>query len=287
MCAGIVLVIGGAVYLVLAFWKPVIEIAFIWFLIYSLIRFFQGTHALQVLTGMTVFALLFGLVKFFNLTTLEWILGNLLQVGVLAFVVVFQPEIRRVFARLGQNAFFSPFLKKGGTIDEIVEACQRMAKMRRGALIAIEREAGLQNYFETGITLDAKVSAELLITIFAPNAPIHDGAAVIQGNRVAACGVLLPLSQNPHIMKTLGTRHRAAIGLTEESDAVCIVVSEETSAISVSVYGKLTRDLDEEGLKRVLKSLFQPDDKSRSKLLEFLQNKVNLIPKPSRTKEGL
>ncbi len=232
---------------------------------------------------MVVFAVLFNLAKFLGLNTIEWVLGNLLQVGVLAFVVLFQPELRRVLARIGQNAFFSSFLKKGGTIDEIVEASQRMSKIRRGALIAIEREVGLQNYFETGIPIDAKVSAELLITIFAPNAPIHDGAVVIQGNRIAACGVLLPLTQSPVVAKTLGTRHRAAIGLTEETDAVCIVVSEETAAISVSVYGKLTRDLDEEGLKRVLKSLFQPDEKSRGKILDFLQNKVSLVPKSGNT----
>ncbi|MBI4387831.1 MAG: TIGR00159 family protein [Candidatus Omnitrophica bacterium] len=232
----------------LSFWKPIVEIGFIWFLIYSLIRFFQGTLALQVLIGIVVFAALFSIAKIFSLNTIEWILGNLLQVGVLAFVIVFQPELRRVLARVGQNAIFSPFLKKGGTIDEIVEACQRMSKIKRGALIAIEREVGLQSYLETGIPLDAKVSAELLITIFAPNSPIHDGAVVIQGNRIAACGTLLPLTQSPMVLKTLGTRHRAAIGLTEENDSVCIVVSEETGGISVSVYGKLTRDLDEEGL---------------------------------------
>lgn len=268
-------------------WKPVLEIGFIWFLIYFLIRFFQGTHALQVLTGLVVFALLFSIAKFFSLNTIEWILQGVLQVGVLAFVIVFQPEIRRALARLGQNTFFSPFLKKGGTIDEIAEACQRMSKIQRGALIVIEREVGLQNYLESGIALDAMVNAELLITIFAPNAPIHDGAVVIQGNRIAACGVLLPLTQNPTVAKTLGTRHRAAMGLTEETDAVCIVVSEETSAISVSVYGKLTRDLDEEGLKRVLKSLFQPDEKTQGKLFEFLQNKVRLIPKPKGKPEDL
>lgn len=263
-----------------------LEIGFIWFLIYFLIRFFQGTYALSVLAGMMVFAILFNLSKFLGLTTLEWVLGNLLQIGVFAFVILFQPELRRVLARVGQNAFFSSFLKKGGTIDEIVEASQRMSKIRRGAIIAIEREVGLQNYFETGIVLDAKVSAELLITVFAPNAPIHDGAVVIQGNRIAACGVLFPLTQSPIISKALGTRHRAAIGLTEETDAVCIVVSEETGAISVSVYGKLTRDLDEEGLKRVLKSLFQPDEKVRGKWFDFFQNKLRLVPKSNKPPNG-
>ncbi|PIQ84970.1 MAG: TIGR00159 family protein [Candidatus Omnitrophica bacterium CG11_big_fil_rev_8_21_14_0_20_45_26] len=267
-------------------WKPIFEICVIWCLIYYLIRFLQGTHALQVLIGMMVFAVLFNVAKWFGLNTLEFVLGKLLQVGVLAFIILFQPELRRVFARVGQNALFSPFLKKGGTVDEIIEACIRMAKINRGALIAIEREVGLQNYFESGVPLDAKVSAELLISIFSPSTPIHDGAVVVQGNRIAACGVLFPLSQSTMLSRTLGTRHRAAIGFTEETDAVCIVVSEETGKISVSVYGKLTRDLDEEGLKRVLKSLFRPDE-NRNKLLEFLQNKIRLVPKPERSKGDL
>jgi len=269
--------------IITSFWKPIIEIGFIWFLIYFLIRFLQGTHALQVLMGMVFFAVLFNVAKWLGLNTIEWVLGTLLQVGVLAFVVLFQPELRRVFARVGQNAVFSPFLKKGGTVDEIVEACTRMAKIKRGALLAIEREVGLQSYLETGVILDAKVSAELLISIFAPNTPIHDGAVLVQGNRVAACGVLFPLTQNPTVARSLGTRHRAAIGFTEETDAVCIVVSEETGKISVSVYGKLTRDLDDEGLKRVLKSLFRPEQ-SRNKFLEFVQNKIRLVPKPKRSK---
>ncbi len=273
--------------LLLSSWKPIIEIGFIWVLVYYLIRFFQGTRALQVLIGMILFAVFFNVAKWFGLNTIEWVLGKLLQVGVLAFVILFQPELRRAFGKIGQNAFFSPFLKKGGTIDEIIEACERMSKIRRGALIAIEREVGLQGYMESGVQLDAKVSAELLITVFAQNAPIHDGAVVIQGDRLAACGVLLPLSQDLTIAKALGTRHRAAIGLTEETDAVCIVVSEETGAISVSVYGKLTRDLDEEGLTRVLKSLFRPDEKNQNRLVEFLQNTVRLVPKAKKSEGDL
>lgn len=263
---------------VVQLWKPILEIAFIWGLIYSLIRFFQGTRALQVLTGLVVFSILFHVSKILELNTVSWVLNKLVAVGVLTFIILFQPEIRRALARVGQNTFFSPFLKKGGTIDEIVEACVRMAKIQRGALLAIEREVRLQSYLESGVQLDAKVSAELLITIFAPNAPIHDGGVIIQGDRISGCGALFPLSQNTQIAKALGTRHRAGIGLTEETDAVCVIVSEETGAISVSVYGKLTRDLDEEGLRRVLKSLFRPDE-SRSKFFEFLQNKIGLVPK--------
>lgn len=248
----------------LGFWKAFLEIGFIWALVYFTIRFFQGTRAVQVLVGLIVLVILFNVAKFFELSTINWILTKLFAVGVLAFLIIFQPELRRGLARLGQNTVFSPFLKKGGTVDEIVESCMRMSRMKRGTLIAIEREMGLKNFIETGIPLDAKVSAELLITIFAPNTPTHDGAIIIEGDRISAAGCLFPLSQNPTLPRTLGTRHRAAVGLTEETDAVCIVVSEETGGISVSVYGKLTRDLDEEGLRRVLKSLFRPDERTKT-----------------------
>ena len=244
-------------------WKSILEIAFIWVLIYFMIRFFQGTRAVQVLMGLILLMIVFNVAKILELSTINWVLTKLFAVGVLAFLILFQPELRRGLARIGQNTIFNPFLKKGGTVDELVEACQRMSKMKRGALIAVEREAGLRNYIESGIPIDAKVSSELLMTIFATNTPTHDGAIVIEGDRIASAGSLFPLSQNPQLPRSLGTRHRAAIGLTEETDAVCVVVSEETGAISVSVYGKLTRDLDEEGLRRVLKSLFRPEERGK------------------------
>ena len=250
----------------LILWKSILEITFIWVLIYFMIRFLQGTRAVQVLTGLIILVIIFNVAKILELSTINWVLTKLFAVGVLAFLILFQPELRRGLARIGQNTIFNPFLKKGGTVDEVVEACQRMSKMKRGALIAIEREAGLKNYIESGIPIDARVGAELLVTLFAANTPTHDGAIIIEGDRIASAGSLFPLTQNPNLPRQLGTRHRAAIGLTEETDAVCIVVSEETSAISVSVYGKLTRDLDEENLRRVLKSLFRPDERGK----EFL-----------------
>ncbi len=253
-------------------WKAVLEISFIWVLIYFMIRFLQGTRAVQVLTGLIILVIIFNVAKILELSTINWVLTKLFAVGVLAFLILFQPELRRGLARIGQNTIFNPFLKKGGTVDEVGEACQRMSKMKRGALIAIEREAGLKNYIESGISLDAKISAELLITIFATNTPTHDGAVVIEGDRISSAGSLFPLSQNPTISRSLGTRHRAAIGLTEETDAVVVVVSEETGAISVSVYGKLTRDLDEEGLKRVLKSLFRPEERGKA-FLDYVQQR--------------
>jgi len=254
----------------LALWRPILEILFIWILLYSLIRFFQGTRALQVLMGLVILAVIFNIAKVLELHTINWVLTKLFAVGVVAFLIIFQPELRRALARIGQNTMFSPLLKKGGTIDEVVQASEHLSRSKIGALIAIEREVGLKNYIESGLMLDAKVSAELLITLFFPNTPTHDGGVILQGERIAACGSLFPLSQNPHLSRSLGTRHRAAVGLSEESDAVSVVVSEETGAISVAVYGKLTRDLDGEGLRRVLTSLFRPAE-GAGRWTEFLR----------------
>ena len=246
---------------VLSLWRPVLEILFIWVLLYSFIRFFQGTRAVQVLLGLLVMAIIFNIAKVLELQTINWVLTKLFAVGVVAFLIIFQPELRRALARIGQNTMFGSFLKRGGTLDEVVHACEELARSRRGALIAIEREVGLGNYIESGLAVDAKVSAELLITLFFQNTPTHDGGVILQGERIAACGSLFPLSQNAQLSRALGTRHRAAVGLTEETDAVCIAVSEETGVISVAVFGKLTRDLDGEALRRVLTSLFRPVEK--------------------------
>ena len=162
--------------------KPVIEIAFIWGLIYYLIRFFQGTRAMQVLMGLMILAFIFNVAKFWELNTINWVLTKLFAVGVVAFLIIFQPELRRALARIGQDTFVGAFLKKGGTIDELVQACEHMSRNRIGALIAIERDVGLKNFIESGIILDSKMSAELLITLFSPNTPTHDGESLSPGN---------------------------------------------------------------------------------------------------------
>lgn len=251
-------------------WRPLLEICFIWALLYYLFRFFQGTRAIQVLMGLIILAVIFNIARMLDLNTINWVLTKLFAVGVLAFLIIFQPELRRALARIGQNTFLGAFLKKGGTVDELVQACEHLSRNRVGALIAIERDIGLKNYIESGILLDAKVSSELLITLFTPNTPTHDGGVIVEGDRITSCGSLFPLSQNMDLARSLGTRHRAAIGLTEESDAVCVVVSEETGAISVAVQGKLTRDLDGEGLKRVLMSLFKTAEGKKT-IKEFIE----------------
>ncbi len=254
-------------------WRPVLEILFIWMLVYYSIRFFEGTRALQVLMGLIVLAVVFNIAKALQLNSINWVLTKLFAVGVVAFLIIFQPELRRALARIGQNTLMGGILKKGGTIDELIQACEQMSRNRVGALIAIEREVGLKNYIESGILLDAKISAEIFLALFSPNTPTHDGGMIIQGDRVAACGSLFPLSQNPAISRSLGTRHRAAIGLTEESDAVCVVVSEETGHISVSVYGKLTRAQDEEELRKILTSLFKSAEQNKKSSIKDLFEK--------------
>ena len=248
---------------ILFFWRPTLEILFIWILLYSLIRLFQGTRAVQVLMGLLILAIIFNIAKVLELNTINWVLTKLFAVGVVAFLIIFQPELRRALARIGQNTMFGTFLKKGGTVDEVVHASEHLSRNKIGGLIAIERDMGLKNYIESGLSLDARVSAELLISLFFPNNPTHDGGVIIQGERLASSGCLFPLSQNPQLARSLGTRHRAAVGLTEETDAVAVVISEETGAISVSVYGKLTRDLDGEALRRVLTNLFRPSERQQ------------------------
>lgn len=259
--------------IVSALWRPVLEIAFIWTLLYYLIRFFQGTRAMQVLMGLMILAAIFNFAKWLDLHTIHWVLTKLFAVGVVAILIIFQPELRRALARIGQNTLGGTFLKKGGTVDEVVQAAEHLSRHRIGALIAIERDVGLKNYIESGILIDGKISAEMLTTLFTPNTPTHDGGVIVVDDRIAACGTLFPLSQNPNLAKSVGTRHRAAIGLTEETDAVCVVVSEETGTISVAVHGKLTADLGQEGLKRVLLSLFRP--RKRETLEDFVAKNLN------------
>lgn len=266
------------------FWRPVLEIIFIWALIYYFIRFFQGTRAMQVLMGLVTLAIVFNIAKFLQLNTIIWVLTNLFAVGVVAFLIIFQPEMRRALARIGQNTFGAGFLKKGGTIDELVQASEHLSRNKIGALIAIERDIGLKNYIESGIGLDAKISAELLITLFSPNTPTHDGGVIVQNDRIAACGSLFPLSQNTSLARNYGTRHRAAIGLSEETDSVCVVVSEETGNISVAVYGKLTRALDGDSLRNVLTSLFKPSE-NKLTVKEFLEKNWNFFKAKGMTQE--
>ena len=215
------------------YWKPIVEIGVFWYAYYILLLYFKDTGMIQALKGLVVLVAFFFASKFFELKTIHWVLSHIFEISIIGFLIVFHPELRRGLTRIGQSPLFKLFLKEEKVVDEIVKAVQTLSKGRVGALIAIEKEVGLKPYIESGIALDAVLTAELLITTFMPNTPFHDGGAVIQGSRVVAVGCLFPLSQSQRLHKSLGTRHRAGLGLSEETDALVIVVSEETGTISL------------------------------------------------------
>jgi len=255
----------------LSLWD-LIDIIVVAFLIYRLFLYLSQTRAIQILVGLLVVLALSVAAKLLNLYTLSFIFNNLLTIGIFAVIVIFQPEIRRILARIGERQFgiFTSQEEADRVIEEIVRACAAMSENRIGALLAIEREINLDNYIEAGTLVDGKVSQELLITIFWPGTPLHDGATIIRKDRIYKAGAFLPLSLNPQLPQTIGTRHRAAIGITEETDAVAVVVSEESGAISVSYSGKLIKNLDPQKLKKVLKGLLikKVEKKRRLSLLE-------------------
>lgn len=241
-----------------------LDIALVAFIIYRIILLIKGTRAVQMLLGLAVILAVYVASQITGLYTLQWILDNFLTSIVLVVVVIFQSDIRRALMHVGRNPFFADvsYREETQVIDELVTAAINLASKKIGALIVIERETGLKSFLEVGVEVDAKVTADLITAIFLPRSPIHDGAVVLQHGRLKKAGCFLPLSQNPDISKNLGTRHRAAIGLTEVVDAVAIVVSEETGKISVVVGARMTRDLDSTSLRRILTRLLDPGRKS-------------------------
>lgn len=239
--------------------KPAIEIALFWFAYYLLFVYIKDSGMAQALKSLIFLVVLFFVAQVFEFWSIRWVLAHFFQISILGFLIIFQPELRRGLTKIGQSPLFKLFVKEERIIEEMVAAVVSMSKNRVGALIAIEKEVSLKVYVETGIALDGVITTELLMTIFMPNTPFHDGAAVIQGGRVVAVGCLFPLSQSQKLSKTLGTRHRAGLGLSEETDALVIVVSEETGIISFMEQGKVVRDLDEEKLRQHLMELYQPE----------------------------
>lgn len=230
---------------------------------YYVLLFIHGTRGVQVLSGLaTVFISLVLLTYFFELNTLNWLLQRATVYIVFALLVIFQPEIRRALAELGRRHLFGGPVIEQSSVENLVNAASRMSEQKIGGLIAIERDVGTRAIQETGVQIDSEVSPELLINIFYPRTPLHDGGVIIQNNRIVAAACVFPLSTRDELSRTLGTRHRAAIGITEETDALAVVVSEETGSISVAYRGRLRRGLDEERLRRVLTSVLL-QDKSR------------------------
>lgn len=254
---------------ILTYVNDIIDILLVTYVIYKLIMLIKGTKAIQLLKGITVIIAIWFFSGIFKLNTLYWLMNQFLPYGFLAIIIIFQPELRRALEQLGRGRFFSRGMiaeeeEKRNTVEAMLKATSYMAKRRIGALITIERETGLHDYVETGIPIKATLSSELLINIFIPNTPLHDGAVIINDNQILAAASYLPLSESPFISKELGTRHRAALGISEVTDSVTLVVSEETGNISLTKNGELYRNLDEDMLRKLLEAELLAKVKSTS-----------------------
>ena len=239
-------------------WWDIADILVVSVLIYEVLKLIRGTRAVQMALGGAVIVGLFTLSGWSQLQTVNFLIRNFVGYVVFAIIVLFQADIRRALAHLGRAPFFRYFAKAESaeeSIEELIVAASLLSEKRIGAIVVIERQVGLRNYIEGGIPLDAVLTYDLLLSIFQTSSPLHDGAVIVQDDRVAAAACFLPLTVNPKLSKELGSRHRAAIGLTEENDAVAIVVSEETGIVSVVVDGQVERRLDAEALRRRLQSL--------------------------------
>ncbi len=239
-------------------WQDLFDIALVTLITYRLLLILKGTKAAKMLLGLVVLLLVSFGSRYFELYTMEWLIQSFLSQLVIALIILFQPEIRRVLAQMGEARLFQSFTSAEDmrTIEEIVRAAVSLANRNIGSLIVIEREISLNEYIEVGVPVDAKVSKELLLSIFHPSSPIHDGAVIIKSNRIIAAGCFLPIALETDISKALGTRHRAGIGVTEETDAVVIVVSEETGNISLAIGGSLQTHTSVTSLRDQLTQIF-------------------------------
>lgn len=245
----------------------IIDILIVSYLVYRLVLLIRGTRAVQLLKGIGILLLATFISEWLELSTVNWILDKTMTAGLVAIPVIFQPELRRALEQIGRGKFFARSMVILGeeelvrVLDELAHSIQLMSRKKVGALIVLEREIGLNEHIETGIKIDGVVSAPILLNLFYSGSPLHDGAVIIRGDRIAAAGCFLPLTENPNLSKELGTRHRAALGISEQADAICIVVSEETGIISLAREGRLTRYLNAKILKEMLLELWHPKSK--------------------------
>lgn len=260
-------------------WTDIVEIAILSFLVYHILVWVKNTKAWSLLKGVVVIAIFLLLAAIFNMNTILWIAENVVSIAAMAIIVILQPELRRALEELGRKNIISSLIPLDSgktetglfsdrTINEIAKACVEMGKVKTGALIVIERAQSLAEYERTGIDIDGIVSSQLLINIFEHNTPLHDGAVIVRENRVTSATCYLPLSDNMELSKELGTRHRAGVGISEATDSLTVIVSEETGRISVALEGKLERNLDGDTLKERLHMIQdkQPVDEKKSKL---------------------
>ncbi|WP_457642528.1 diadenylate cyclase CdaA [Persephonella sp.] len=264
-------------------WYDIIDILIVAIIIYYLLKFLIGTRGWQILIGIFFILSLWLLAKILQLRTVEWIFDNLWTIGIFLLIVVFQPEIRRGLAKIGETGIFKGlFLSRKKIIDEVIRAATFMAERKIGALIVFERTIDLDNYTEGCVKLNADLSLELLISIFIPQTPLHDGAAIIRDQKLALARCFLPLTINPNIPKNIGTRHRAAIGITEETDAVALVVSEERGEISLAVDGKLYKGLDPLTLRNKLITLLGIEKRSN---IDIILGRLKKVKKGKKWKK--
>lgn len=241
-------------------WKSIIEISILWLAIYHILLFFEGTRAIQVLRGIIILVVVFFLFQRLGLEVLGWLLTKLFGISIIAILVIFHPEIRQGLARLGQRHLFSQTLREeelDNMLNELVKAADNLCKNKFGGLIVIEKNDPLNTYIKSGIFVDARVSGELIEAIFTPHNLLHDGGVVIQQSRIVAAGCIFPLTQNQDLSRIFGMRHRAALGLSEETDAIIVVISEERQDISLVYRSKLYRDLRREEIIGKIKEIYR------------------------------
>jgi len=248
-------------------WQDIVDIALVSIIIYKIIILIKGTKAARILAGLGILLIAFSFARHLQLYTMDWIIQSFWAQVVVALIVLFQPEIRKALAQMGEASLLQGLTsaEELRSLEEIVRASVALADRKIGSLIVIERDVSLKDYVEIGIPLDARVSKELLLSIFHPTSPIHDGAVIVRGNRVVAAGCFLPLTLGAGVSKALGTRHRAGIGITEETDAVTIIVSEETGAISVAIAGEIKTHIDMGTLRDMLTELFTESKSKKRK----------------------
>ena len=253
-----------------AYWKPVFEIALLAAFFYYMFQLFRGTRGAAVLTGFVIVLLgIVGVTQIFQLDVINWILSRFFAFLAIAVLVIFQPELRRALAEVGSRQFFSSSKQRGEMIDVLVETARSLSQKRCGGLMAVEREIGFRGVMETGVPIGAKATPELLTTIFFPNTPLHDGGVVLRGDEIIAAACVFPLTQRRGLSASTGMRHRAAMGLTEETDAVVVVVSEETGEISVAHRGHLVQGLDVDGLSAFLTTTLAPVSRRANWLVDM------------------
>lgn len=249
--------------------KDIIDVAIVSYIMYSLFMLVRGTRAVQLLKGIFVLVATWAISTWFDLYTLKWLMNQMFTFGVVTVLIIFQPELRRALEQIGRGKLFgrTNVLDEdlNARIGEVITTVNYCASRSIGALIVFERETGLNDYIESGTVMESRVSSQLLSNLFVPNSPLHDGAVIIRGNQIMAAACYLPLSENPFISKELGTRHRAGIGVTEVSDAISVIVSEETGQVSLAIGGMIVRDIKEESLIAKLFDELRPEASTREK----------------------